>query len=58
MKNPVSFSDKKTLDSELKEDYDTISMNFIAAGLTLADKVFPNLPLSYQKIIFSLMPGL
>ena len=58
MKNPVSFSDKKTLDSELKEDYDTINMNFIAAGLTLADKVFPNLPLSYQKIIFSLMPGL
>ena len=58
MKNPVSFSDKKTLDAELTENDAVINMNYMAAGLILVDKVFPVLPLSYQKIILSLMPGL
>lgn len=58
MKNPVSFSDKKTLDAELTENDAVINMNYMAAGLMLVDKVFPVLPLSYQKIILSLMPGL
>ena len=57
MKNPVSFSDKKILDCNITDENAVIRINALTAFMMLADMVFPNLPLSYQKIILSLMPG-
>ena len=57
MKNPVSFSDKKILDCDVTDENAVIQINVLTAFMMLADMVFPSLPLSYQKIILSLMPG-